>query len=467
MSKAFTLIEILVVLGIAAVLMGVSMSALFTLNKRSGVDIEAKKLQSVLNRARSETLASEGGQNFGVRIETSASEYILFRGVVFNPIDANNERFVIPVNVTLGAPVLTGGGNDIVFERLTGATKQPGVITLSDRGDALNVQTICVASSGSIEVASACPVTALEYTGGTINADLASFPSNSGWGDPSQSFQTGSGSIYARAGELFIRRATGDPSDIYLEIRGGSTVGGVLGRSLLIDGASLGTNYGWITFTFPSPVFLLGNTQYFLRLRSLPDSTIAFSNATGTIYWAYEHAATSPPAYAGGDAWRYVGQSNNPSYEGQRLGPLDQYDFSFRLLYGVDPPALSDSRHLEFDLLDLASRGWTIRGASTLRLVFHDPPNPDVVSNISMASFFNSDQTVFNWEGSVSVNGDVETLRAHTHYIDANDTTLSIHRDRRLNGKAVDISIDGKAIVSYAATGVPTVGAYGGVMTYR
>ncbi len=467
MRKGFTLVEILVTLGTLAVLAGVSVSALFTLNKRSDVDIEARKLQSVLNRARNQTLASEGEQSFGVHIATSTSEYIFFSGAVFNSLDPNNERFAIPTNVTLGTFGLQGGGSDIIFERLTGATSRFGSLTLHDRGDTSNVQTVCVGASGDIEVQVTCPVTALDYTGGITNADLASFPSNSGWGDPAQSFRTGNENIYVRAVELYLRKATGDPSDIYLEVRAGSAVGGVLGRSLMLDGASLATSHGWAAFVFPSPIFLLQNTQYFLRLRSLPDSTIAFSNATGTIYWGYEHAVASPPAYAGGDAWRYAGQNNNPSYEGQRLGPADQYDFSFRILYGVDPPARSDSRHLEFDILDLAGRGWTIYGATTLRLVFHDPPNADVVADIPMANFFNGAQTIFNWEGTYNVNGNPETLRVHTHYIDANDTTLSLHRDRRINQKAVDILIDGKAIVSYAADGSPAIGAWGGVMVYR
>jgi prepilin-type N-terminal cleavage/methylation domain-containing protein len=467
MRKGFTLVEILVVVGTLAVLAGVSASALFTLNKRSDADVEARKLQSVLNRARNQTLASENEQSFGVHIATSTSEYVLFQSAVFNPLDPTNERFVIPANITLGVLALQGGGSDIVFERLTGRTSRFGSVALYDRGDMLNVQTVCVGASGDIEVQVTCPVTALDYIGGVTNADLASFPANFGLGDPAQSFSTGVENIYVRAVELYVRKLTADPSDIYLEVRQASSVGGVLQRSLMVDGASLSTGYGWAAFVFPSPVFLLGNTQYFLRLRSLPDSTIAFSNATGTIYWGYEHAATSPPAYPGGDAWRYVGQNNNPSYEGQRLGPQDQYDFSFRILYGVDPPPQSDSRHLEFDLLDSAGRGWSIRGASTLQLVFHDPPNADVARSISMANFFNSAQTVFDWTGTTTVNGDPETLRVHTHYIDAHDTTLSLHRDRRVNQKAVDISIDGRAIVSYAANGTPTVGAWGGVMVYR
>lgn len=465
--KGFTLIELLMAITVSAILMGISAGAYSTLNKSSNVDIEARKLESVLNLARNRTLASEGDKSFGVRLSSSLNEYILFSGSTYIPSDPANEKFKIPPRVVLNPPQLRSGGSDIIFNRLTGATGQFGSILLRDAKDSSNIATVCMHETGTVEIEETCRITSLEYTLGTISDDLASFPSNSGFGDPAQSFKTSADSIYARQADLYLRRTVASPSDIFLEIRSLSTVGDVLGRSWIVDGASLPASLGWVSFVFSSPVFLQANTQYFLRLRSLPDSTVALSGTQGFIYWGYEHSAFVPPAYPDGDAWRYVGRNNTPSDQGQRLGPLDQYDFSFRIIYGIDPPGRSDSRHLEFDLADATGRGWSIRGASTLRLVFHDPPSADVIENISMANYFNSGNTVFDWEGSVNVNGDTESLRVHTHYIDANDTTLSIHRDRGVNQKAVDILIDGRAIVSYAQGGAPTVGVWGGNMVYR
>ncbi|MFY9457917.1 MAG: prepilin-type N-terminal cleavage/methylation domain-containing protein [Candidatus Spechtbacterales bacterium] len=465
--KGFTLIEILVVLAVSAVLVGISGGVYTSFNKRSGVDLEARKLESVLNLARNRTLASDGERSFGVHMDNYLDEYMLFPGIAYVASDPENEKFEMPPQIDLSAIQLGGGGSDIIFDRLTGTTSQFGSVVIQNVSDTSNSVTICIASSGAIEIREACAATSLEYMSGTLDGDLASFPSNSGFGDPAQSFRTGADSIYVRQADFYLRKTVASPSDIYLEIRETSTVGNVLGRSWIVDGASLAASFGWTSFIFPVPVLLQENTQYFLRLRSLPDSTGAFFGAEGFIYLGYAHSAFVPPAYEGGDAWRYVGRNNTPSDQGQRLGPADQYDFSFRVIYGINPPPSQDSRHLEFDLLDTSGRGWSIRGATTLRLVFLDPPNADVTRNISMASYFNSGSTEFDWEGSVNVNGDAESLRVHTHYIDANDTTLSIHRDRGVNQKAVDISIDARAIVSYAAGGMPTVGVWGGTMVYR
>jgi len=460
-KNAFTLVELLIVIGVSAVLVALSGGVYIALEKRSSIDIQARELKSVLILARNRTLASEEEQRFGVHIATSTKEYILFKGASYSATSTENEQFIIEPRININSVNLRGGGHDVIFQRLTGITAQYGSITLQDAADSSRIQTICIDSSGSIEIQTTCPETSIDYTLGLTDSDLASFPANSGFGDPAQSFTNGSTSTYAHQVDLYIRRTTADPSDIYLEIRQTNTVGNVIGRSWMVDGASLPQSFGWVSFTFPRPVFLAASTQYFLRLRSLPDSTISSSGAVGTIHWGYEHSASAPPAYSGGDAWRYVGQNNVPIYQGQRLGPADQYDFSFSVIYGIDPPAVTDSRHLEFDL------GWSITGYSTLRLTYQDPPSADVVENVTIVDYYNSFLPSFDWAGSTNVNGDTETLRVHTHYIDANDTTLSIHRDRRDNGKAVDVSIDGRDIVSYAADGTATVGSFGGVMTYR
>lgn len=466
-GKAFTVIELVIVVGAATILVAIAAGVYISFLKKSYVDINAREMQSVLNLARIQTLSSEEEQSFGVHIDDINNEYVLFEGNTYNSSNPNNKSFNLHTKVSIGSINIRGGGRDIVFERLTGETSNFGVITLVDTSNSALQLEICVHPSGIAEVQEECTLNLLSYEGGTTNADLAFFPSNSGWGDPAQSFTVGSNDIYANSVELYLRKTTVNPSDVFLEIRETSTIGNVIGRSWLVDGSSVSTTYAWTTFDFSNPVLLQAGTQYFLRLRSFPDSAVPFSGGVGTIYWGYEHSASAPPAYAGGDAWRYVNQGNVPTDDGEQLGPLVQYDFSFRINYGINPPTNTDSRHLEFDLENPFGYGWSIQGATTLTLVFSDSPNPDITKNVTMANFFSGGATGFGWEDEVDVNGDTEELRVHTHYIDSNDTVLSIHRDQILNNKAVAISIDGKAIVSYTAGGTPTVEAYGGNMVYR
>ena len=175
----------------------------------------------------------------------------------------------------------------------------------------------------SVSVAS--EVKSIFYDGAITDADLGSFPSNAGNGDPEQSFTT-VGAITATKVELLLKRTTAAPSDIYVEIRTGPT-GTVLGTSPFIGGSTIATSSpAWVEFRFPDEIALAASTMYYIRLRSQPSSTGAGSGSAGTIHWNYTQTASSP--YAGGDARRYVGRLSDPNDAGQ---VLTQYDFGFRV----------------------------------------------------------------------------------------------------------------------------------------
>jgi prepilin-type N-terminal cleavage/methylation domain-containing protein len=113
--RGFTLIELIIVIGISAVLVSLSASVYVSLGQRSDVDREAQELESVLSLARSKTLASENEQSFGVHIESTANEYFLFEGTAYSPIDPDNERFDIATGVSISSLNLNNGGSDIVL----------------------------------------------------------------------------------------------------------------------------------------------------------------------------------------------------------------------------------------------------------------------------------------------------------------------------------------------------------------
>lgn len=169
----------------------------------------------------------------------------------------------------------------------------------------------------------------VSFTTGNTEADLANFPSNIGDGDPAQQFTTLSESLRVLGVSIPLKRALGStPSDVYLEIRSDSTVGSVVATSTTLQSSSLSDSSAeWTTLLFPSLPNLATSTSYFLRLRSIPDSTISGSGSVGAIYWSYEQSVGSP--YSGGDAYRYVGKQGNVNDPG---GVLNDYDFSFKIL---------------------------------------------------------------------------------------------------------------------------------------
>lgn len=119
-----------------------------------------------------------------------------------------------------------------------------------------------------------------------------------------------------------------------------------------------------------------------------------------------------------------------------------------------------DMRHRNFDL------GWSIQNSTTLALTFSDPPNPDTVSNIPMAPYFDPGKSVFDWSGTITVGSENQVMRIHATLLTGTNTILSVDRDCRYNTKAVTIRIDTNTIASYATDcQTVTVGAEGGSMS--
>lgn len=124
-------------------------------------------------------------------------------------------------------------------------------------------------------------------------------------------------------------------------------------------------------------------------------------------------------------------------------------------LIGALPPQLltrvTDTRHAHLTLT------YDLSTAAVLRLTFtDDPPNPDVIENITIADYVSGGQ--FLWEETISVNGDAETLRLVSHTLNPK-TVLSVRRDRDDNAKAVEMLVDGIPIATYSALGAIAPGA--------
>jgi len=109
-----------------------------------------------------------------------------------------------------------------------------------------------------------------------------------------------------------------------------------------------------------------------------------------------------------------------------------------------------DSRHVE------VAFNQNVKTASTLALVF---PADATTENISFQTYLNAGKTEFSWEGSVTVSGQVQKLRVHTHSLTDTIALFCVHRDGRENTKAVNLNLDGQNLVNYAANGALTDGS--------
>lgn len=133
MRSGLTLIEILVVIGIIILLF--SLGLFFSMDSFRGYSFHAEedKLVTILQRARSKSLANIDQASHGVHIDVVGSAYVLFEGTVYNPVDPKNEPTPIE------GPVTLSGLTDVLFDQLSGASNTPGTITISGGGKSATV----------------------------------------------------------------------------------------------------------------------------------------------------------------------------------------------------------------------------------------------------------------------------------------------------------------------------------------
>ena len=144
--RGFTIMEIIAVIAITVLIMGIVIVSFRSLNERSILDGAVNESLSALSDARSSTLASVGGTQYGVHFESGS--VTIFTGATYSAGAPANREIILSPLVEVSAIALVGGGVNVVFERLTGATSESGTITVQLVDDPASSRTIVIESTG-------------------------------------------------------------------------------------------------------------------------------------------------------------------------------------------------------------------------------------------------------------------------------------------------------------------------------
>ncbi|RJQ30796.1 hypothetical protein C4572_03475 [Candidatus Parcubacteria bacterium] len=92
------------------------------------LDSATDEVLGLINEARMKTLYSEGDSRYGIRFE--AGRAVLFKGTSFSEGDPANKVLTFSPLLEISGINLSGGGSEVVFERLTGKADKSGAIAL-------------------------------------------------------------------------------------------------------------------------------------------------------------------------------------------------------------------------------------------------------------------------------------------------------------------------------------------------
>lgn len=144
--RGFSLVEILIVLAVVGIIALVVTGAFSKAAGREALDKETAIALSLIEQARNQTLSAKNAAAYGVHFETTKA--VLFAGSSYSA--SNSSNVVEPINplVQISAVSLKGGGNEVIFKRLTGETDQNGTITFSLVSSPAQAETITIFGTG-------------------------------------------------------------------------------------------------------------------------------------------------------------------------------------------------------------------------------------------------------------------------------------------------------------------------------
>src|SRR3989339_229797 len=132
-EKGFTLTELLVVIGIMALIGSILWGALSNYRDTQTLESATDVVVATLSEARSQTISSVSNMQYGVHF--TQSSVTQFEGNQNFPFNSNNIVTNINGAVVLSFEGLTASSTNVVFEKFSGRGSASGQITLSLSGN--------------------------------------------------------------------------------------------------------------------------------------------------------------------------------------------------------------------------------------------------------------------------------------------------------------------------------------------
>lgn len=128
MKKAFTLIEIVVVLAILGVAIGLFSLYGQTSQVRSDLNSQRDIFVSYLRLAQSDASSGKDSESHGIHLATDS--YTVFTGDTYVEGESGNFTLTLPASLIFDNINLNGGGTDIIFISPFGETETYGTVDL-------------------------------------------------------------------------------------------------------------------------------------------------------------------------------------------------------------------------------------------------------------------------------------------------------------------------------------------------
>lgn len=147
--RGVTFIEIILAIAITAVLAAIVVAAFSAFQDRTILDGAALNVLSFIEETRVLALTGKMGVVYGIHLDSSA--VVRFVGSAYQAGSSGNMVLTLPAALAITA-IAIGGGNDVVFARLTGAPSISGTFRVSSVASSTLYKTIVIENSGAVSI---------------------------------------------------------------------------------------------------------------------------------------------------------------------------------------------------------------------------------------------------------------------------------------------------------------------------
>jgi len=149
MKKAFSLIEVLVVLAIVAIITGIVFSNFGESRSKNVLDKTTQSIAAFIEETRALSLSARDGYKYGVRFATST--LVRFRGDTYISGAQSNKIYDFDDSVLISTTSLANSGYDLIFDKLKGIPNTSGTLYITQNG-ITDVKKIYINANGVVEV---------------------------------------------------------------------------------------------------------------------------------------------------------------------------------------------------------------------------------------------------------------------------------------------------------------------------
>lgn len=146
-NRGVTFLELTISVGILAILLVLIIPSFMDFRRKSILNTETQNIITLVNKARLYSMSSMEDTQYGIHFETGKA--VLFQGDTYSAGAGTNEELVLNPALTFSSVVVNGGGAEVVFQKVTGATNQNATTTLLVTGSTAST-TIVVRPSGVV-----------------------------------------------------------------------------------------------------------------------------------------------------------------------------------------------------------------------------------------------------------------------------------------------------------------------------